>query len=55
MKAISDASHIGLWYGSTWPIVRRWIVFVRSAQTARKANGLVEIENLGKKGCSMIV
>ena len=55
MNAICDASHIGLWNGRTWPSVRRWICFVRSAQTASSANGFVEIENRGKNGCSMIV
>src|SRR5919204_575743 len=32
MKAISDASHIGLWYGRTCPSVRKRIRFVRAAQ-----------------------
>jgi len=42
-----------LWYGRTCSIVRKLIFDVRCAAAAKSAVGLAEIENLGKKKCSM--
>ena len=53
VTAIADASTIGLWYGSACSIVRNRICFVRCAAAANSAVGLAEIENFGKKKCSI--
>ena len=45
--------HDGLWYGSEWSSVRKLIRFVRCAAAAKSASGLAEIENFGKKKCSI--
>ena len=51
--AISEASTTGLWYGIEWSSVRKLIRFVFCAAAANSASGLAEIENLGKKKCSI--
>ena len=51
--AISEASTTGLWYGIECSSVRKLIVFVFCAAAAKSASGLAEIENLGKKKCSI--
>ena len=53
MTAIAEASTIGLWYGSTWSIVRKRMFLVRCAAAAKSAVGCAEIENFGKKKCSI--
>ena len=53
VTAISEASTIGLWYGSAWSIVRKLIVRVRCAAAAKSAVGCAETENFGKKKCSI--
>ena len=53
VTAIAEASTIGLWYGSAWSIVRKWICFVRCAAAAKSAVGCAETENFGKKKCSI--
>ena len=50
--AISEASTTGLWYGIECSSVRKLIRFVFAA-AAKSASGLAEIENLGKKKCSI--
>ena len=52
--AIWEARIVGLWYGRTWPSVRNLMFRVRAAQAPQNANGLAEIENFGKKKCSMM-
>ena len=47
------ASTAGLWYGSACSIVRKRMFFVRCAAAAKSAVGLAEIENFGKKKCSI--
>ena len=51
--AISDARTTGLWYGIECRSVRKLILFVRWAAAAKSASGLAEIENFGKKKCSI--
>ena len=51
--AISEASTTGLWYGIECSSVRKLIRFVFCAAAAKSASGLAEIENLGKKKCSI--
>jgi len=51
--AIAEASTSGLWYGRACSIVRKRICFVRWAAAAKSAVGLAEIENFGKKKCSI--
>jgi len=46
---------VGLWYGRTWPSVRNLMFFVRAAHSPQSANGFAEIENFGKKKCSMML
>ena len=53
VTAIAEASTIGLWYGSAWSIVRKWMFRVRCAAAANSAVGLAEMENFGKKKCSI--
>ena len=52
--AICEARIVGLWYGRTWPSVRNLMFFVRAAHSPQSANGFAEIENFGKKKCSMM-
>ena len=52
-KAISDASTVGLWNGSTWTSVRNVMSLVRWAAAAKSANGFGDAPNFGKKKCSM--
>jgi hypothetical protein len=42
-----------LWYGIECSSVRKLICFVFCAAAANSASGLAEIENLGKKKCSI--
>ena len=53
VTAIAEASTIGLWYGSAWSIVRKRMFRVRCAAAAKSAVGFAEIENFGKKKCSI--
>jgi hypothetical protein len=53
VTAIADASTGGLWYGRACSIVRKRICLVRWAAAAKSAVGFAEIENFGKKKCSM--
>ena len=53
VTAITDASTIGLWYGRAWSIVRKRMFFVRCAAAANSAVGCAEMENFGKKKCSI--
>jgi hypothetical protein len=43
----------GLWYGIECRRVRKLIRFVFCAAAAKSASGFAEIENLGKKKCSI--
>ena len=47
------AAAIGLWYGRTWSMVRKRIFRVLCAAAAKSAVGFAEIENFGKKKCSI--
>ena len=51
--AIREASTIGLWYGSTWTSVRKPIRDVRCAAVENSAIGSGDVENFGKKKCSI--
>ena len=53
VAAIAEASTSGLWYGRACSIVRNVIARVLCAAAANSAVGLVEIENFGKKKCSI--
>ena len=44
--AICEARTVGLWYGSTWPSVRKLIGASAAAQVAQSANGFAEIGEL---------
>ena len=48
-----EASTAGLWYGIKWTSVRKLILLVRCAAAEKRASGLAETENFGKKKCSI--
>ena len=53
VAAIAEASTSGLWYGRACSMVRNVMFRVRWAAAENRAVGLLEIENFGKKKCSI--